>query len=391
MKCVHCGAEIKDGAKFCQACGAKQDVPTEERRFCKSCGAPLKPGAAFCTACGAKITTEPQQKPEGGNTDTPAASVHTEQAPLQQKEETKINKVQNSSASNASMEQSSPSQHQTAPQKAVPKKKGYLPVIIIVAVLLCAGIVAVALKFTVFSAPTDEKTAENTSDTSVEQETKQIKEVDSEPIDSSDADLVADDEVSLQGTVKVSTDNRLFLEWGEPMSILLKEDDGEFVKLNDVSSAYLQNDGVDISLWSELPLEQKVLVTGELELDGSQLILKANRMTDPNGNAIVTEAEEAVSEEILPESDSRLLTQKDIEGLSLQQINYAKNEIYARHGRKFASKELQNYFNAQSWYHGTVDAADFNESVLSDVEKKNAEFLAEVEFSIAPNGYQLDQ
>lgn len=28
---------------------------------------------------------------------------------------------------------------------------------------------------------------------------------------------------------------------------LRKEDDGEFVKLNDISSAYLQNDGVDIS------------------------------------------------------------------------------------------------------------------------------------------------
>lgn len=363
MKCVQCGAEIKDGAKFCQACGAKQDVPTEEKRFCKSCGAPLKPGAAFCTACGAKITSEPQQKPEKETAGQPSAPA----APMLVHAET------------------------TAPQQPAPKKKGYLPVIIIVAVLLCAGIVAVALKFTVFSAPTDEKTAANTSDTSVEQETKQIKEVDSEQIDSSDADLVADDEVSLQGMVKVSTDNRLFLEWSEPMSILLKEDDGEFVKLNDVSSAYLQNDGVDSSLWSELPLEQKVLVTGELELDGSQLILKANRMTDPNGNAIVTEAEEAVSEEILPESDSRLLTQKDVEGLSLQQINYAKNEIYARHGRKFASKELQNYFNAQSWYHGTVDAANFKESVLSDVEKKNAEFLAEVEFSIAPNGYQLDQ
>lgn len=38
---------------------------------------------------------------------------------------------------------------------------------------------------------------------------------------------------------------------------------------------------------------------------------------------------------VLPQSSSRLLTDADVAGLSLQQINYAKNEIYARHGRLF--------------------------------------------------------
>ena len=47
---------------------------------------------------------------------------------------------------------------------------------------------------------------------------------------------------------QVSTDNRLFLDWGTPKSILMKEDDGEFVRLNEVSSAYLQNEGVSSSL-----------------------------------------------------------------------------------------------------------------------------------------------
>ncbi|MGN1023298.1 MAG: YARHG domain-containing protein, partial [Lachnospiraceae bacterium] len=46
---------------------------------------------------------------------------------------------------------------------------------------------------------------------------------------------------------------------------------------------------------------------------------------------------------IIPDSDSRLLTEDDVKDLTLQEINYAKNEIYARHGRKFKSKELQNY------------------------------------------------
>ena len=82
-------------------------------------------------------------------------------------------------------------------------------------------------------------------------------------------------------------------------------------------------------------------------------------MTNPDGTAIVKQVEQAVSAEILPQSDTRLLTQQDVAGLSLREINYAKNEIYARHGRKFASKELQDYFNAQSWYQGTVDAVSY--------------------------------
>lgn len=362
---MRCGN--KGCAKFCQACGAKQEMPIEEKRFCKTCGAPLKPGAAFCTACGAKAAADLPQE-SGGRTDN----------------------AQTNPASTASMEQSNVPQQATA-QKPMPKKKSAFPIILAVVAVLCIGIAAAVILVTVSAKPTDVKTAESTSDTTQQQQAEEIEEVNPEKIDDSDADMIAEDEVSLSGTVKISTDNRLFLEWSEPMSILLKEDDGEFVRLSDVSSAYLHNDGVDISLWSELPLKQEVRVTGELELDGSQLILKAERMTDVNGNAIVTQAEEAASEEILPESDSRLLTQNDVDGLTLQQINYAKNEIYARHGRKFASKELQNYFDAQSWYHGTVNAADFSESVLSDVEKKNAAFLAEVEFSIAPKGYQLDQ
>ena len=40
---------------------------------------------------------------------------------------------------------------------------------------------------------------------------------------------------------------------------------------------------------------------------------------------------------ILPDSNSRYLTESDIQYLSIREINYAKNEIYARHGRRFQS------------------------------------------------------
>lgn len=93
---------------------------------------------------------------------------------------------------------------------------------------------------------------------------------------------------------------------------------------------------------------------------------------------------------IIPDSDSRYLTEDEVKKLSLKEINYAKNEIYARHGRKFDSQELQNYFNSKSWYHGTIEPANFQNSLLNNYEQKNAELLSKVEYSISSEGYKLD-
>lgn len=97
------------------------------------------------------------------------------------------------------------------------------------------------------------------------------------------------------------------------------------------------------------------------------------------------------AEYILPDSDTIRLTEDDIADLSLQEINYAKNEIYARHGRKFQSQELRDYFNSKDWYIGTIDGADFDDGVLSQIERDNIKLLTNAEFSMDSNGYQLDQ
>ena len=98
---------------------------------------------------------------------------------------------------------------------------------------------------------------------------------------------------------------------------------------------------------------------------------------------------------IIEDSATRLLTNSDITGLSAKELNYAKNEIYARHGRKFDSQELKDYFESKSWYEGKYDGADFDANysadVLSDIEKKNAEFLKTAENEAQSGGYKLDQ
>lgn len=79
---------------------------------------------------------------------------------------------------------------------------------------------------------------------------------------------------------------------------------------------------------------------------------------------------------ILPDSATRRLTQADVANLTWEQCCLARNEIYARHGRIFQTPQIAAYFEAQSWYHGTVPAASFDSNTLSPVEHANVDFLA---------------
>lgn len=66
-------------------------------------------------------------------------------------------------------------------------------------------------------------------------------------------------------------------------------------------------------------------------------------------------------------------------GLSKEELRLARNEIFARHGRKFDDAQLQSYFESKSWYNGTIDPDDFSESMLSEIEKKNIELIKKYE------------
>ena len=100
---------------------------------------------------------------------------------------------------------------------------------------------------------------------------------------------------------------------------------------------------------------------------------------------VVVEAENPAGEDyILPQSASVYLTLQDIEGLTREELFYARNEIYARHGRKFLDDSIQAYFNEKSWYTPLYEAEDFDarqDSFFNDYEKKNAEFILNYEKS----------
>ena len=87
-------------------------------------------------------------------------------------------------------------------------------------------------------------------------------------------------------------------------------------------------------------------------------------------------------EYILPVSSILPVTREVLLNFSDNELWIARNEIYARHGRKFTNEYLQRYFSQCSWYEGTTAAADFDDNTLSQVERDNIAVLmaAEAEY-----------
>lgn len=91
------------------------------------------------------------------------------------------------------------------------------------------------------------------------------------------------------------------------------------------------------------------------------------------------EMEEEIPEFILPESDSRYLDESDFYGLTKEDCRIARNEIFARHGRRFKDEELQAYFDSCEWYFGYIEPDDFDDSCLNDYEQKNRDAIVQYE------------
>jgi YARHG domain len=70
------------------------------------------------------------------------------------------------------------------------------------------------------------------------------------------------------------------------------------------------------------------------------------------------------------------LTPGDVKGLRPDDARRLRNEIYARHGRRFKDPMLQRYFASFAWYKPN---ASFRESQLTPTERFNADLISQYE------------
>lgn len=109
---------------------------------------------------------------------------------------------------------------------------------------------------------------------------------------------------------------------------------------------------------------------------------------EPIDAAEFYENEGGISEYIFPFSDMFELYDYDLFGLTKEELRIARNEIYARHGRLFHDTKLQEYFDSCSWYAGSIEPEKFDDTVLSDIERRNLEMIISYEnnAAISPTG-----
>jgi hypothetical protein len=104
-------------------------------------------------------------------------------------------------------------------------------------------------------------------------------------------------------------------------------------------------------------------VLGQIELANVELI----RAFELRGSA-------PVEGFVFPDSDRRLLEPEEVNGLNAATLRLARNEIYARRGRKFRSPDLDEYFSRFDWYR-----PQFGEVELTYVEQKNVDLIRRFE------------
>jgi hypothetical protein len=80
-----------------------------------------------------------------------------------------------------------------------------------------------------------------------------------------------------------------------------------------------------------------------------------------------------------PSQLDRLLTVDQLSNLSRRDLRILRNTIYARHGRQFKSKLLQEYFDTMEWY--KPDPA-FTEKRLTKIDVTNVRMIKSVEDAV---------
>jgi hypothetical protein len=77
-----------------------------------------------------------------------------------------------------------------------------------------------------------------------------------------------------------------------------------------------------------------------------------------------------------PNASTKKLQETDLKGISKQELKIMRNEIFARYGYIFKTKEMADYFKKQKNYAPYMENVD---AFLSDIELKNIELIKKFE------------
>ncbi len=124
--------------------------------------------------------------------------------------------------------------------------------------------------------------------------------------------------------------------------------------------------------------------TGITNTDNESLNVGNTAASNTNENAAsVPSSGQALesADHILPDVATRNYSETELEALTDEELYYARNEIFARHGRGFKNQDLIDYFSSKTWYSEQYSPSDFDAmpSPLNEYEKANSDLIREIE------------
>lgn len=106
---------------------------------------------------------------------------------------------------------------------------------------------------------------------------------------------------------------------------------------------------------------------------------KTNNQSDNNNKNTVNN--------VSVEKTEKLYTESELENLDASELRILRNEIFAKHGYIFKSKDLKEHFNKFDWYKPEHENVD---KMLSDIDVKNIELIKSFEAKLKGGGSNFE-
>ena len=78
---------------------------------------------------------------------------------------------------------------------------------------------------------------------------------------------------------------------------------------------------------------------------------------------------------LLPDANTYYISESEISWMTDNELMLARNEFYARRGRKFDTKFIRDYFKSQGWYKGKIKPQNFSPMVFNKYEQANVDYI----------------
>lgn len=349
-QCPFCGRMLSDNARFCTGCGKRvtQPAPASDRKpgpgrqpqaeeRCPACGAELPANVKFCTQCGAKLSNSFRNMEELGG------------------------------------------------QKLSEQGgKGDVPRWLFPAGVALAALLAVAVGVGIVFLTTGwpyaaEPEATEISSDETEPETLEEPEEDAETVAQTEPSESPEEDAAPSITLSVSS---LYLENGEMASITAQAEGGTVTwTVEDVSILSLAASGETAAV-TALGVGSTAVVA-ECGGASARCIVTVYQSDVVTSEEDETEAEDSgaldSADEYLLPTDTRVIAESELYGMTREEVALARNEIYARHGHIFTTPEYAEYFESKSWYTPDPNFDSLDASQLSEIELENIDVIVNYE------------